>query len=341
MRQYTTLYPLPFIAFCLFTLFLLSACGGSSNRFRLEGQFKNLNQGEFVLYNLDQGTKDTIAVRDGRFVYDRPMSDTVTLVMLFPNYSELPIFACPGVEIEMEGDVSHLRETTIEGSAENDDMTAFRIKTNEMTPPEVQKQAQQFIKEHPTSTVSNYLLRRYFIQIPEPDYPLAQKLCAALHKAQPMNQQLARLNTLLESLKNNSKEGVLPPFSAVATNGDSVSNATLNKDVNIISVWSSWSSESQGALRQLANLVEDHPKQIGVITISLDASPSESRIFLERDSITWPNVCDSMLWQSPLLAQLGIGTLPSNILVDKKGNIMGRNLTSNEMRMKVESVIGE
>lgn len=340
MRTHTS-HPLRFIAFCLFTFFLLTSCGSSSRRFRLEGQFKNLNQGEFILYNLDLGIKDTIAVRDGRFVLDRPMTDTVTFVMLFPNFSELPIFVCPGAEIEMEGDVTHLRETTIKGTDDNEAMTAFRIKTNEMTPPDVQKQAQQFIKEHPTSPVSNYLLRRHFIQCPEPDYPLALKLCADLHKAQPQNQQLARLNTLLENLKNNTQEGALPPFSAVATNGDSVSNATLDKDLNIIAVWSSWNSDSHGALRQLANLVKDYPNRLSVITISLDASPSEGRRFLERDSIQWPNVCDSLLWQSPLLAQLGIGTLPANILIDKEGNIIGRNMTSNEMRNKVESVFEE
>ena len=58
----------------------------------------------------------------------------------------------------MTGDVSHLRETEITGTKENDLMTAFRIKTNEMMPPEVQQEARQFITEHPASIVSNYLL---------------------------------------------------------------------------------------------------------------------------------------------------------------------------------------
>ena len=122
-------HTVPVIAACLFTSFLFWACGGSTDRFHLEGQFKNLNQGEFYIYSLEQGFKDTIAVNDGRFSYVRMMKDTTTLLMLFPNYSELPVFASPGAEVRMEGDVTHLRETKITGTRDNEDMTAFRIKT--------------------------------------------------------------------------------------------------------------------------------------------------------------------------------------------------------------------
>ena len=151
---------LPFIVVsCLFTIFLTS-CGRHSDRFHFEAQFKNLNQGEFYLYNPETGTKDTIPVNDGRFVYERQQKDTATLVILFPNYSEMPVFATPGASVKMTGDVSHLRETEIKGTKENDLMTAFRIKTNEMMPPEVQQEARQFITEHPASIVSNYPTRR-------------------------------------------------------------------------------------------------------------------------------------------------------------------------------------
>ena len=94
-------------------------------------------------------------------------------------------------------------------------------------------------------------------------------------------------------------------------------------------------------MRQLASLVKDYPKKISVVSITLDASPNEANKFMERDSITWPNVCDSMLWQSPLLAQLGICTLPANIVTNKQGNIVARNLTNSELKTKIESLVGE
>ena len=55
---------------------LLCACGETGTRFHLEGKFKNINQGEFYLCDFDNGTKDTISLRDGRFIYDTEMPDT-------------------------------------------------------------------------------------------------------------------------------------------------------------------------------------------------------------------------------------------------------------------------
>ena len=239
-----------FITLCLFASLLFTACGRNTNTFHLEGQFKNLNQGEFYIYNPDQGT----------------------LVMLFPNYSELPIFARPGAKVKMEGDATHLRDTQITGTPENESMTAFRTKTNDMMPPDVEKEAQQFINEHAESPVSTYLLKRYFLLSTTPDYPLAEKLCASLRKAQPQNQQLARLHTLLESLKNYQADGSLLSFSAIDTKGDIITNKTLRSDANVIIAWSSWNSSSQSVLHMLSTLDKADRKRMSVISMAVTPS---------------------------------------------------------------------
>lgn len=328
------------IAFTVFTSIFFFSCSRHTGRFRLEGEFKNLNQGEFYLYTLEGGTKDTIAVNDGAFVYERPMKDTATYIMLFPNYSEMPIFARPDVNIVMTGDVTHLRETQVTGSAENEEMTAFRIKTNDMTPPEAKKEAERYIRQHTASPVSIYLLRRYFLQEAQPDYSLALELCDTIRRSQPQNLPLARLAILLEGLKSQSYKGQLPPFSAVSTKGDTISNKQLKGDANVLLTWATWSYESQNTLRQLKSLAKELRGSLRVLAICLDASPSEGQKFIERDSISWPVVCDGMIWQSPLLAQLGIGTLPSNIVTDKNGNIVGRNLDDNQLKEKLKSMLG-
>ena len=333
--------PFPFIALCLFTSLLFSACSQSSDRFRLEGHFKNINQGEFYIYNIEQGQKDTIAVNDGRFTYVTSLQDTVTLVMLFPNYSELPIFAQPGADVSIEGDVSHLRETKVSGTDDNKLMTAFRLQTSDFSPPDMPHAAEQIINRYPASPVSCYLLRRYFLQVTTPDYEQALQLCQTLRQAQPHNQQLARLYTLLLGLRNYRTEGNLPDFSAIDTKGDTISNDDLKADANVILTWATWSYDSQNMLRQLATLAKENPRRLSVVSICLDASPSEGKNFLEHDSIPWPCVCDGLLWQSPLLAQLGIATLPSNILTDKQGNITGRNLSAAELQEKINSMLKE
>ena len=319
---------------------LASSCSKPADRFRLEAQFKNLNQGEFYIYNYNTGEKDTIAVNDGRFVYVRSLSDTITLSIIFPNYSEIPVFAMPGGEVTMKGDASHLRDTELEGTEDNELMTAFRLKTNEMTPPEAEAEAEKFINAHPESPASDYLLSKYFLQSQTPDYSKAYQLCEVMHRHQPQSQHIARLLTQLKALKTYTTTGSLPTFQAVSTEGDTVTEATMQSGVGVILVWSTWSYDSQSPMRTLSKLKKKHPGGLNVLSICLDASPSEGKGVLERDSVNWPNVCDGMMWQSPLLAELGIATLPSNIVTDK-GTIVARNLSSNALQDKIKEMLGE
>lgn len=326
--------------FSLFTfcLFLLSACGVPEDRFVLEGRFKNLNQGEFYLFNMEMGVCDTLRVNDGRFLYDISLHDTTTLVLMFPNFSELPIFARPETEVTVEGDVSHLKETKVEGSPDNEEMTAFRFATNELTPPEVVQKARQFIEEKPQSVVSVYLLDRYFIKSLEADYPDVFKLSSTLLEHQPENISLVQLHKKLKRLKNMHPKGPLPQFSATDTEGRTVSNANLTGRVNIIATWASWNFESQNAMRQIHIMAKEHKGEINVVSISLDASPAEGRMFIRNDSIKWPNICDGKLWDSPVLEQLGLTFVPDNIVTDKYGNIIGRSLSTTDLRIKVDKL---
>lgn len=328
-------------ALCLFTLFFFLSCSSSGDRFLLEGQFSNINQGEFYIYNYEDGSKDTIAVNDGRFVYEISTADTVILTLLFPNFSEIPVFAAPGVSLKMTGDVSHLRETEVEGSPDNEEMTAFRLRTNDMMPPEVEQAAEQFITDHPAMQVSNYLLRRYILQSLNPDYSKAFTLCSLMHVAQPRNVTVARLQTQLQALRHNTSSGKLPHFSALTTKGDTIANRQLDKPANIILVWAPWMYDSYSVFRRLKTFDKEHPNRISVMAITMDAAPSEAKKILDRDSILWPIVCDSMLWKSPLTDTLGICTLPANIITDKYGNIVARNLKDNDLMQKVEELVGQ
>ena len=329
------------LSFILLLLFGLMSCGESSKDFRLEGKFKNINQGEFYIYDLETGRKDTIGLNNGQFSYTIPMADTTVLTLLFPNYSEMPIFVQPSVRVKMEGDVSHLKETKVTGSEDNELMTAFRLKTAELMPPKVIKKAEQFILEHPQSAISYYLLRRYFLQSVEVDYEKAYQLCSKMLKARPTYLPLIQLHKRLATLSAYKTKGTLPHFSAKDTNGKAVSDSLLKSKVNVIAVWSSWNQDSQAVLRKLRQLQKDHPKDLSIISISMDVSKDEGARAMRFDSIQWPNICDGLLWESPVVTQLGISFVPDNIVVDQKKNIVGRSLRGEQLREKVESLLKE
>lgn len=305
----------------------------------MEGRFRNLNMGEFYIYDAERGIKDTIHVRDGRFEYMRMVEDTTLLMLTFPNFSQLPIFAQPGVSITMKGDASHLRETQVKGDDINDEMTAFRLEVNELTPPEQRNAAKSYVTEHPSSPIALYLVQRYFIQNEAPDYAKAYELVTAVSSAQPSNLLARQLLKQLEQLRHYKTQGLLPNFHARDTKGQRVDNSLLKRDVNVIIVWASWNYESQSMLRTLRRMERDNPSRLAVVSICLDASPDEGRRVLERDSIRWPNVCDGLMWQSPIMQQLSLTTVGANIVTDKKGMIMARNLISSGLSTEVGNML--
>ena len=298
-----------------------------------------MNQGEFYLFNYRNGTKDTLKIMDGRFSYEAELADTVVYVIMFPNFSELPVIAQPGSVVKIEGDVSHLKETVVEGTEENEQLTAFRMDTKELMPPDVRDRAGQYIEEHSTSASGIYLLRRYFIQHVTPDYARALELCALLLEAQPTNVELVQLKQQLGRLENLRTEGRLPHFTAVDTKGKTVGDSLLRKKVNVIMAWATWDFDSQSAIRQMKRVYNDHPRDLGILTLCLNASESDGRNTFARDSLKWPDVCDGMMWDSPLVEKLGLAFVPDNIVSDADGKIIARSLKNSDLQAKVTELL--
>ena len=63
--------------------------------------------------------------------------------------------------------------------------------------------------------------------------------------------------------------------------------------------------------------------EIPFLSVSLDASKRECTNVMSRDSVTWPTICDGMMFDSPAVEKLGIKGVPDNIVFDKKGKIIG------------------
>ena len=327
------------LLFHLFS-FLLFSCSSDRKTFLLEGTFKGFNQGDLYIYGMN-GTHrlDTISVVKGRIHYEVTLEDTVTLSLVFPNFSEIPIFAEPRAEVEIEGDASHLKETRVSGTETNEEMTKFRLQVGGMTPPEATKAAEAFIREHPASPVALYLLNKYFTQIPSPDYKKCLALVAEVQKAQPDEPSLKGLTEKMKGLENLKEGAKIPKFTATDINGKTISSADLNAPVNIIFTWAKWNYESVSMQRQLTYFQQRYKDNLKIVGICLDVNKKECQTTVEKDSVKWSTICDGKMWESPLLKQLGLSYVPDNIMTDSKGKIIAHTLHLNELQDKARPLL--
>ena len=320
---------------------LLAACGVDGKRFRVEGRFLNLNRGEFYVYStngLIDGI-DTVKLEGGRFTYDIPCEREGTLVMVFPNFSEQPIFAQPGKSVDIEGDASHLKELTVKGTKDNKLMNQFREAIVNASPPQVAKIAAMFAADNPTSLVSVYLVRRYFITTPTPNYKEAERLVKLLLAQQPKNGELNRMQTLISTLAKTSVGAPLPAFQARSTKGEKVSQQPYNKAaVAVFNVWSTTNMQSMEIQRTLKQKVRDSKGKLQVVSLCVDPILRECNDVLQRDSISWPNICDGAMFEGDVAKKLGIYTVPFNILL-KNGKIIARDLDNNQLKEQLDKLL--
>lgn len=327
----------PLLVF-LTALLTLASCGVDGNRFKLEGRILNMNQGEFYIYD-DEGIIDgidTIKVVGGRFTYEMACERPTTAMLVFPNFSEQPIFVEPGNAVEVEGDASNLKMLKVTGTKTNEIMSDFREQIATASPPEARKYAVQLVEDHPELPIGVYLVRKYLMAAAEPDPREAARLVALMVPEQPANSQLKRMQTLVKEAARARIGAVLPTFTAYDTKGRLVSSADLSTGLTIINSWASWNYESIDQLRTINRIRRQSGGRLKVVSVSVDASRYECRQSLDRDTIAWPVVCDGTMLDNKMLRLLGLSSLPDNVLV-KNGKIIARSVPTHDLQAKIEA----
>lgn len=300
-----------------------------------------MNQGEFYVYSPDGGLHgiDTIKVEGGRFTYETTCREDFTLMLVFPNYSEQPVFAESGKSVDIKADASHLKELKVEGTKTNELMNQFREQILKASPPEEKKYAEQFIKDHPDSPISLFLVRKYFVLAVDPDFSKANTLLNFMAKAQPKDVMVSRLRQQIGRLKDVVVGSKLPTFTAYDTNGKLISSSTLaTAPVAVITSWSSYNYDSQEMQRDLKRRQRSAKGRLQLMSISLDASKVECERTMKRDSISWGNVCNGDMLEDKTLQKLGLSGVPDNIVL-KDGKIIARSLNKKALKDKLDELL--
>lgn len=269
--------PLMAVVLTLVAALVCTSCGTDNRHFRIDGRLLHLNQGEFYVYSPD-GTingLDTIKVQAGRFSYEVACDRPMTLMIVFPNFTEQPVFAQPGKSVDLKGDASHLKEMTVKGTKDNELMNKFREMIHNAAPPEMKKCAQLFVQDHPESRVGAYLVDRYFIHDANPDTKTAVRLVDLMIEKQPDNGYLKRQKRQLTASFVATKGADIPNVLGTTVDGKTIGRVQLTKaPVTVVCALATWKYESMSQFRRLAAYAASQQGRVAVVGVSIDASPS-------------------------------------------------------------------
>ena len=303
------LFPLLLIA-----VLALSSCLGGGE-VHIKGKFVNLKQAELYIYSPDGGLDhlDTIRVENGKFKWRTLLNGDATFYIVFPNMTEQVVFASGGDRIKLKGDGGQIKSVEVSGNDDNKLLTKFRLEHNGDKRDSLLAAMRRFVKQHPDSRAATHLQREI--------------------------NQLDLSNSILK-VGDRLPQIALPPDS-LTTDYTTDSLATTKPVLMVF--WATWKSGSNLNYRIRRMLRTYGRNAIQPVCISLDTDPSLYRMFNRQDSVDWTTRCYRRSWETPLVQQLAVRTLPYIILADQNHRIwaLGNNWEQDIQPMLEKLMKGE
>ena len=305
-------------------LFVITGCGVPHGQLRIRGEYTNLDQADFLIYSMDGGLDrvDTLHIRQGEFEFLTDLRRTATYHILYPNNDELMVWASTGDDVRIEGDALNLSKVEVTGNEENELYTEFRQQFEPNDTVTARRCASAFIRQHPESPVSIYLLERHFLQsqrlLP---VDTVQSLYQVISKAQPRNNEVALLGGRIHQRYALQKGQAMPDFSVLST--DSVTHTLRDYRGKrlLVYFWAGWVGSTQASHRSISETL-DEVDDVEALSYSLDVDSVTFEATKGADYLGIPICCDYQGFQGALVKQLGITQIPMTVLVDRRGKII-------------------
>jgi len=197
----------------------------------------------------------------------------------------------------------------------------------------------EFIKQYPNSLVSVYALYRDF------SYRLTpEEIKADLQLLDPSLQNTTYAKTLKELVKTLESVSIgkkAPDFALRDPEGNIVKlSDRLGKGYLLVDFWASWCGPCR---RENPNVVKTYleykDRGFDVFGVSLDKDKESWKKAIEKDHLTWTHASDLLFWNSAPAKLYGIRAIPSNLLLDKNGIIVAKNLRGEELQKKLAELL--
>lgn len=198
----------------------------------------------------------------------------------------------------------------------------------------------KFIKANPNSFAAVFLLNFYATMI---ELPEVESLYASLSPRYKDTKSGKSIATIIEARKITAIGKTAPDFSQPDTLGNTVKLSSLRGKYVLVDFWASWCGPCRADNPNLVKTFNKYKdKGFTVLGVSLD-QPGKKEAWLaaiHKDGLTWTQVSDLKFWDNEAAVLYGIKAIPSNLLLDKEGKIIAKDLHGEGLSKKLSELLG-
>jgi thiol-disulfide isomerase/thioredoxin len=197
----------------------------------------------------------------------------------------------------------------------------------------------QFADSKPSSVASAWAL--YFVS------PLFENRIAELENAYVKLQSTAKKLVYVNQLEQFIARGKIGMIGSQAmdftqndVDGKPVSLSSFKGKYVLVDFWASWCGPCRGENPNVVSAYEKYKdKNFTVLGVSLDQAKPNWLKAIKDDNLTWTHVSDLQYWNNAAARLYRVESIPTNLLIDPTGKIIGKNIRGEELQKKLAEVL--